>query len=75
MAKRAGNATVIIKLAAHFQRFVPARLANTPPPSSFYYVLFFIRVYIIYIFYIHADTCTLKGANSSFKFQMDFPFL
>lgn len=75
MAKRAGNAAVIIKLAAHFQRFVPARLANTPPPPLFIMFYFFIRVYIIYIFYIHADTCTLKGANSSFKFQMDFPFL
>lgn len=26
---------VIIKLAAHFQHFVPARLANTPLPPLF----------------------------------------
>lgn len=35
MAKRSGNAVVIIKLAAHFQLFVPARLASTSPPPLF----------------------------------------
>lgn len=53
MAKCARNAKVIIKLAAHFQHFVPARLANTLPPSIFIMFYFFVRPYIIYIYFIH----------------------
>lgn len=47
---------VIIKLAAHFQHFVPARLANTLPPPLFIMFYFFVRSYIIYVYFIHMQT-------------------
>lgn len=61
------------KACCTFPALCACKACKHPSPSPFYYVLFFCKgLYYICIFYTHADTCTLKGANSSFKFKMDF---